>query len=143
MDAALATKDILVAAGIGAFGTQDDFAIYLGAPPDKPDAVVVVNMTGGLPPHPRLALNYPSVQLMVRGKRGGYLAASAKIQEAVNALLGLSTATISGDTYRACNQLSDIAFLGQDDSTRPILSANFRFIVEPALMAGGHRVSIS
>jgi len=143
MDAALATRDILVAAGIGASGTQDDFAIHLGTPPNSPDAVIVVNMTGGMPPHPRLALNFPSVQVIVRGKRSGYTAASAKIQAAVNALLGMATTVISGDTYRACNQLSDITWLGQDDSTRPIFSANFRFIVEPALMAGGHRVSIT
>ena len=137
------TKDLLVAAGVGVFGTTADFSIHVGAFPVSPEACILINAVGGLPPHPRLSLNYPSVQIVVRGKASGYVAASAKIQQCVAVLLGMATQTLSGDIYRACNLMGDVFTLGQDDNARPLLGANLRYIVEPALVAGGHRVSIS
>lgn len=142
-DPALSIKDLLVSLGLGTFGAPTPFGLYVGAPPDKPDALVLINRTGGMDPLPHLLLNYPSVQVMVRGAASGYVAASAKMRVIVNALLGLSTVVLNGDTYRACNQIGEVMYLGQDDNTRPMLSANFRFIVEPAAVAGGHRSTIS
>lgn len=142
-DVALSTKDLLVSKGLGVFNSTAAFSLFVGAPPDKPDALVLINVTGGRPPLPHLALNYPSIQVMVRGAPSGYAAASARMSAICNALLGISTYVLNGDTYRACNQIGDVIYLGQDDNTRPLLSANFRYIVEPAIMAGGNRATIS
>jgi hypothetical protein len=141
-DPAIAVRKLLNTMGFGAIADGTAYSLYVGAPPDKPDAVTLVNVTGGLPPEARLLLNYPSVQVMVRGAASGYVAAAAKIQSAVNLLLGMTTTVVDGDTYRGCIVLSDVAYLGQDDNTRPMFSVNLRFFVEPAAVAGGHRVSI-
>lgn len=142
-DPALMTVELLTSLGFGTLGGGNAFDLYVGQPPDKPDACVVVNLAGGLAPYDRLLLNQPSVQVMVRGAPSGYVAASNKIYAIVNALLGMSSQTLSGDVYRACNQIGDVSTLGQDINTRPILVANFRFIVEPAAVSGGHRVPIN
>jgi hypothetical protein len=118
------------------------FSMHLGKLPDKPDAAILINSTGGMPPEPRLLLNYPSVQVVVRGAPSGYVAAAAKIQEVVNALVGATPGNLSGDVYRGCIQVGDVSYLGQDENTRDLFSANFRFFVEPAQVAGGHRVPI-
>jgi hypothetical protein len=130
-DAAISTKDLLVLAGLGSYGGTNPFDIYVGHPPDKPDSVTLINMAGGLNPLPHLLLDYPSVQVMVRGRPSGYAQASAHIAKVCKALIGIRTEILNGDTYRACNQLGGIAYLGQDNNTRPMFVANFRYIVEP------------
>jgi len=141
-DPAISIKDYLLAQGFGPFAGSSAFSLYIGHPPDKPDALILINATGGMSPHPRLLLNYPSVQVMVRGAPSGYVAATTKMKEVVAALLGMDTVVLNGDTYRGSHQIGDVSYLGQDDNTRSMHSANFRFDVEPAAVAGGHRVSI-
>lgn len=92
---------------------------------------------------PHLLLNFPSVQVMIRGAENGYQAAYEKIKDVVKALLGIQTQVLQGDTYRSCVQIGDIAYLGQDDGTRPLFSANFSFIVLPAAESGDNRIPIT
>ncbi len=141
-DPALSIAELLVSKGYGTFGGTAAFDVHVGQLPDKPDAVILVNAVGGRPPHPRLSLNEPSVQIIVRGAPSGYVAASNKIRAIVDTLLGMPQETISGDIYQGCTQIGDVTTLGQDVNARPMFSANFHFIVEPAV-AGGHRVSIT
>lgn len=141
-DPAIAVKDFLVAAGVGTFGTTSGWSIYIGNLPDAVDTVVLVNRTGGRDPFPHLAINFPSVQVVVRGAKNGYVAASDKMNAVVEALLGMNTTAAGLDTYRSCNQIGDISYLGQDENTRPMFSANFWFIVLPDV-GSGHRVPIT
>jgi hypothetical protein len=141
-DPAIATKDLLVAANVGAFNVNTGWCICIGVLPDVPDTVILCNQAGGLPPYPHLLVNEPRVQVMVRGKRSGYTDASAKIRAVMDALLGLSSQSLGGDTYQSCTMLGDISFLGQDDNTRPLFVANFQYIVLPVAGAG-HRVPIT
>lgn len=141
-DPAQVTKDILVTAGLGTFAAQTGWSLNVGTMPNSPDQVILCNQVGGRDPFPHLSYNEPSVQVFVRGARSGYVAARSKIGDVVTALLGLSSYVhSSGDIYRSCNQLGDIAYLGQDDNTRPMFSANFWFIVLP--VASGNRVAIT
>jgi len=144
-DPAIIVKDLLEAAGVGQFAVTSGWCLCLGDPPDVPDSVVLVNQTGGLNPYPHLLINQPSVQVIVRGARNGYPAAREKIDEAIRTLLGIYTYVdpVSGDIYRSCIQLGDVAYLGRDDNTRTMFSANFRFIVEPVEAAGSHRIAIT
>lgn len=144
-DPAIIVKDLLVNATLGTFNAASGWSIAIGEPPAKPDTVMLVNRVGGKNPYPHLLLNEPSVQILVRGAKGGYVAASAKADAVVNALLGLSSYTdpTSGDVYRSCNQIGDVAYLGQDENTRPLFAVNLWFIVTPAAVAGGNRVAIS
>ena len=58
-DPALSIKDLLVSLGLGTFAATTPFGLYVGAPPDKPDALILINRTGGMDPLPHLLLNYP------------------------------------------------------------------------------------
>ena len=144
-DPAQVVKDLLVSGGIGAFNSNTGWSICIGEPRVDPDTIILVNLVGGPSPYPHLLLNFPSVQVLVRGAKSGYVAGMAKANEIVNFLLGMSstTDTISGDVYRSCNQIGETAYMGQDDNTRPMISMNFSFIVEPAPEAGSHRISIT
>lgn len=142
-DPAQCVKDMLVTATVGTFGASSGWSINIGRLPDNPDTVILVNQTGGQNPFPHLLYNEPSVQVFVRGAKNGYAAARTKINDCVKALLGIGTTVVQGDTYRSCNQIGDVAYLGQDDNTRPMFSANFWFIVEPAAEAGDLRIPIT
>jgi hypothetical protein len=143
-DPAISVKDLIIATpALGTFGGTTGWGVYIGALPTLPDTIILVNRTGGSNPFPHLLLNEPSVQVIVRGAKNGYVAASDKVRAIVNRLLGITTQALQGDTYRACTQIGDVNYLGQDDNTRPMFSANFRFIVEPAAEAGGNRAPIT
>jgi len=89
-----------------------------------------------------LLLNQPTVQIVVRGGRNGYVVARDKMTDVVDILLGLGNVVVNGDTYRAILQLGDVATLGFDDSLRPMFSANFKAYVLPAPSALSQRVPI-
>lgn len=145
-DPALSIRDMMVASSFNwVAGGVAPFGVYLGQPPATPDAIILLNRTGGIDPVPQWLVNYPSLQVMVRGKKSGYEGASATIDQICNFLLGIKTYVdpTSGDQYQACNQLGDVFYAGQDDNTRPHFTANFRFIVLPAVVAGGNRLPIT
>lgn len=116
------------------------FDLNVGQFPSTPDKAIVITPAGGRPPYPHLALNFPAVQIMVRGKPSGYLEASQEMSDICDVLLGMGTTLLTNDTYRSCNQMGDVIYLGQDERGRPIFSANFWFIVEPSSL--GNRVEI-
>jgi hypothetical protein len=142
-DPAVAIKDYLVAQSQGVFPPAAPWGIAIGSWPMQQDQIILVNHTGGRNPFPHLLYNEPSVQIAVRGAKSGYQAARTKIRQIVNVMLGFTSQTLQGDVYRSCNQIGDVAYLGEDDNTRPILVANFWFTVLPAAEAGGHRVAIT
>lgn len=143
VDPAQCVKDLLVAAGIGTFGAATGWSINIGRMPDSPDTVVLCNVGPGRNPLPHLLLNRPSVQVMVRGDNNGYAAAYTKMEDVVRALIGMLTTTVQGDVYRSCTQIGDISYLGQDDNTRDLFTANFSFIVLPAAKSGDKRIAIT
>lgn len=136
-DTAVAVRELLVTANVDSAG----WTLDIGEHPENNDRSVLINMSGGRPPYPHLALNFPSVGIIVRGKRSGYLETSAKMAEVCNTLLGLGNQVANTDTYRSCNQVGDVIYLGQDDNGRPKLSASFWFIVEPSDL--GNRKAIA
>jgi len=147
-DPAQAVKDILVAEGIGNFLTAapqppTGWRTAIGRMPDAPDTIVLINSPGGRNPFPHLLYNEPSVSIIVRGAKGGYEAARLKAAAVAAALLGMESTTVLGDMYRSCNQMGDVAYLGQDDTTRPQFALNFWFTVLPAAEAGENRVPIT
>lgn len=122
------------------YGSLVTFWVGLGEFPQTPEEVVLINGTGGRSPYPHLAINFPSVQVMVRGKKSGYVTARAQMATICDVLLGISSTVLNGDTYRSCNQIGDVISLGQDDNGRPIFSANFSCIVLPSSL--GNRRTI-
>lgn len=130
-DVAIAIKEFLTA--------KATFSLNVGGWPANVDKAVLITVTGGRPPYPHLAINFPSVQIMVRGN--DYQEASAEMSLICNALLGISTQVLNTDTYRSCNQIGDVIYLGQDANGRKMFSANFWYIVLPSDL--GNRMAIT
>ncbi len=119
--------DMLVANGIGTFGTN----IFIGKEPTSPAATVTLYRYGGQDPMPNLRLDYPSVQIRVRGDINGYVAAEQKMQSIRNVLLGADKQTINTNVYVGIWQIGDIIFLKYDENERPIFVTNWRIAVQP------------
>lgn len=133
-------KDLLVTAGVGTFGGASGWSINIGRLPAKPLTAIAIIQTGGLAANPKYLLDWPSIQIMVRGGVNGYAAARNKVQEIKDKLLGLPSQTLSGERIVQINMIGDISSLGFDDQDRPLFSANFQMIIEPS--SGTNRIAL-
>jgi hypothetical protein len=124
-------KDILVEKGVGTFNATGSIGtITIGKMPATPDACVVVSPSGGGSPDPKWRLDYPSVQVRVRGPKNDYVSAETKAKQVRAALLGLFSRIIPGGKLYSVTMPGDYTFLGWDDNLRPEFSLNFRLILE-------------
>lgn len=108
---------------------------------DDPDQQVVVVDTPGQESNPKWLLDYVHFQILVRGaKQGGYESAYAKAQKAFDILLGIPPQTVLGDRWDGITSMGGRpSLIGQDVNARPLISANFRIIIEPAASAETNR----
>ena len=141
---AVQLKDLLVAAGVGTFNVTDkqdqtSWSINVGRMPDV-DRTITLYDSGGKAPNPAWLVDYPTVQVKVRGNESDYVNAVDKAEEVKNALLGLDSQTIDGDIYVSVSMIGDRNFLGYDDNGRPLFSLNFQLIINPA--TGTYRKSL-
>lgn len=116
---------------------------FIGLLRPEPNAQVTIVDTPGQSPNPKWLLDYPTIQIMIRGTADGYQAAWNKGLEIKNLLLGMDPHVFtSGDRWDGVTGLGDLMFLRVDDNSRPILSVNFRIIREPASTPGNARESL-
>lgn len=125
-------KNLLVTAGIGSFPPTTGWGISIGMTIASPDTLIVIRETGGRASMSGLGIDFPSVQVKVRGAVNGWAAARAKMKDVKNALLNLPSQTIGEDRYTAINAIGDVIDMGQDDNNRPSFVMNFALIVEPS-----------
>lgn len=130
-DPAEGIKDLLVTAAVGTFNATTGWSIRIAKEQDKPDTHITCYSSGGLASNPKWLLDFPSVQVRVRGAASGYVAARTKMQSVKDTLLGIASQTLNGDRWVAINSIGDINNLGFDDNNRPIFSINFALIIEP------------
>lgn len=135
-------KDLLVAGGAGVFASTSGWSICIGKLVDAPDTCVSIRQTGGLPANPKWLLDYPSLQVIVRGAPSGYQAALIEAYKVKDVLLGLTSLTLNGDRWVSVLMVGDITDLGQDILLRPRFSLNFSCIIEPASNVDTHRQSL-
>lgn len=143
-------KDLLVAAGVGIFNyTGNDgvtWSLNVAKRPNKPDRTITCYDSGGRSPNPQWLVDYPRVQVIVRGGPNDYEAltggsgADGKVDDVVNALLGIDSQTINGDIWVSIAMAGDRNFIGFDENDRPMFSLNFDLIINPA--TGTHRESL-
>lgn len=141
-DPAVGAKNLLVSAGIGTFASSSGWGIFIGKIPQKPETAIAVITTGGETSNPKYLLDYPSIQVLIRGAKNGYSAAYTKALAIKNTLLGLSSQTVNGDLWVQVNMIGDIASLGFDENDCPMFSANFALIIEPASSTGMNRTPL-
>lgn len=131
-------KAILVADGVGTGTLSADWGIHISkmpASPPSPARVIAIFDTGGAAPWPHVLLDFPTVQVRVRGGVSDYSAAYDKAKNVKDSLLNLPSATIGGDKWERITQLADIAFVGRDEGDLPEFNLNFRVIVKPSTNA--------
>lgn len=140
-DPAEGTKDLLVTAGVGTFGATTGWGIYISKEPESPDSVITITNAGDhFPANPKWLLDYPTVQVRVRGDKGGYQAAHAKAIEVRDALLGLPSQTLNGDVWEIVVEVGGINWLGFDEQNRPRMSMNYNLTIQPA--TGTNRLAL-
>ncbi len=117
-------KDLLDAdSGVGLTFPTD---LFVSEMPKEPDKCAAVFDTGGYDAMSNYDYKRPTVQVRVRGDKGGYLAAHALAQSIFDLLHGSDNQTVNSTRYIGIWAEGDIMFIGYDDNRRPLLSMNFR-----------------
>lgn len=130
--------DILTAHGF-VFGGMADWAVFIGQLMNSPDRCVCITDSGGRVPDPKWLLDFPSVQIIVRGGPNDYEAASNMMHQIKSLLLGLPSQQINGDQWNQINAASEPSLLGFDQNKRPEFVLNLNLIIEPAVTAFDNR----
>lgn len=133
-------KDMLVAASIGTFAAKNGWAIYIGEEPPEPDTCITIYDTGGFDPNPAFLLDFPTIQIRVRGSESGFVEAFNKMQSIKDELLGRDVEVWNTTRYDGIWMVSDIVYLGTDERNRPLFVTNWRIAREPD--SGKYRVSM-
>jgi len=128
---------------IAADANSNNYAIEIGGLPNSPDAVIAIADTGGLPANPAWLLDFPAVQVTVRGTIGGYQSAWQQCKNIKDLLVGLPSQDINGDRWVSVLMATDVAFIGRDKNQRPIFTLNLNFIIEPQTNANTNRTAIN
>jgi hypothetical protein len=131
----------LVDLGIcAAVDTPSGWTLKVGKSTAEPDQLITMYDTGGMPPNPKWAVDFPTIMATVRGKPNAYNAAWTKARAVRDALLGLFSQDLGGDRWVSITCPGDVGFVGYDDLQRPELTVNFRLIIEPT--AVGNREAL-
>ncbi len=133
-------KDLLVAVGVGTFGSQVGWGIFIGPEPTKPNTSITIREYAGPGPMAKWLVDFPNVQTMIRGSPGGYQAAKTKAQEVLDELHSIPSQDLNGDRWNSIIATSGPAYNGLDESDRPKFTINFKLIIEPA--SGTHRLPL-
>lgn len=135
-------KDILVENNVGVFqpgAAPTDWVIVISKVRDAPNKMIVIYDIGGRAPEPGLDINYPSIQVYVRGEPDGYKDAHAKARRIKDVLLGRSNETRNGDVWASVTMQSDVIPIGYDGNERPQFTLNFELIVHQGDLTYSHR----
>lgn len=132
--------NLLVTAGVGVLAPGVGWNIFWGKIPTSPDTIITLFNSPGAPPNPRFLLDFPSLNIRIRGAKLGLQVAYDKAKAVKDALLGLPPQAVGGDRWDSITMVGDINDLGFDESERPLMSLNFRLIIEPA--TGTNRISL-
>lgn len=139
-------KDLLVTKGYRFKGTNSnslDWDIWIGKQPNEPDRAITIYDSGGQNLNPRWLLDYPTVQVRVRGGQGDYAVAGNKAKEIQNLLVGQESYTAANtDRIVHVNALGDVGFVGWGDKDRPEFVFNLRLIIEPYSQTASNRESL-
>lgn len=119
---------ILTAAGVCTTGaTSTGWTLKYRDLEPTPAQMVAVIPSGGLDGEQLVELDYPSVQVLIRGSSVASSGLEAKVA-AVNAALHLYSGTVNGRVYVNIARKGDVLWAGRDQNQRPIYSLNFGLV---------------
>jgi hypothetical protein len=123
-------------------GTKGEDLFVSREPDTNSTLTTTVYDTGGeRAAEPKWALDYPTVQVRVRGVRRDYDGAWGQAEAVKQSLHSRPTETVSSVAYYGIWTVGDIIFLTYDDSECPVVVVNFRMIREHTTTTG-HRQPI-
>lgn len=133
-------KDLIPSA-IGSFtDATNAWKILVSKFVDQPDQQICFNDAPGQAPDPKWLLDYPHVQVVVRGAPTGYQTAFSKMRDVYDVLLGANPRqNANGDWVDAITVMSPPSLIGYDVNNRPMIAGNFRMIVRPVASAFTNR----
>jgi hypothetical protein len=144
-------RDVLESEGIGVFGAEKGWAIFIGREPDQPTNVITLFDTGGGSPqipmdstvtkdgssdkHRKGFVEFANVQIRVRSKE--YISVYAKVEQIRKALAnrGVFFSLDNSAKYLNIEMQSDPLYVGEDDKRRQIFSLNIVATREPTVTA--------
>lgn len=132
-------RSVLVTAGVVSATPGNAWSVHIGHLPKSPNQVVAISDTGGLSPNPKWLLDYPSVQILIRGAANGYVETRNKAIRIKDELLGIVSQDVNGNRLASVTMAGDVAFIGVDQIERPMFSLNFRLIIQPSASADTNR----
>lgn len=139
---AVQAANILATAGVCTLSTGV-WPIKVGQMPAAPYACLAAYDTPGQTPEVKFLLDYPGLMVTVRGDPGDYAAAYSKAGDVKDVLLGIDPQDVAGgDHWSGCTMMGDINSLGSDDNDCPLLTMNFRVLLERAPTALTNRESL-
>lgn len=142
MNPASVLKDLLVAGNAGTFNASTGWNITLHSMPEAPNQCITLYNSGGRSPNPAYQLDFPSVQVMIRGNVGDGEGAYAQAVKCKDLLLGVTSQDVIGGRLMSVTLLGDINALGWDEKSRPRFSINVNMITEPDVSADSNRVAL-
>lgn len=118
------------------------WTIGKGFEADASDRRITCIDTGGLAPNPKWLLDFPTVQVVVRGGINDYEIAFQKAKIVKDLCLGCAAQVIDGDRLDSVTLSSDVYYIGRDEKQRHKFTINFNLIVEPAANAITQRLAL-
>ena len=113
--------------GVGTVGTN----IFCGKMPDAPDICIAVSQYGGQPiDEVSEDMEYPGLQIIVRGAKDGYAAAMTMAEAVRQSIHGITDTTLTSTYYYRISANHSPAQLGFDGNDRPLFVINFSVIKE-------------
>ena len=103
------------------FGTN----LFISVLPETDNIATVLLDTPGSPPNPNNIRN-PTIQLLTRGKVGGYTSAYDQAETLADCLHGLANITINNTKYIQLWMLGDVFHIGNDSKGRPMFSSTLQ-----------------
>ena len=117
--------------------------IEVGAMPDSPNKIIMITDTVGIESNPKYLLDFPTVQVLVRGNTSGYLDTYREAKAVKDIILGVTPFTTGdGDRIVSITQNGDIGFIGRDENMRPLWTGNYALIIEPQVPATSNRIAL-
>lgn len=124
-------KDYLESSSVSlaTFGTD----LFISELPDKPNLCICLRDTTnfGRPETNGSGMEYPGLQILIRGAPTGYLAAYSIARSIQEELHITSIFELNSTTYISITCEMETTYIGRDKLNRPLFSMNFKIVRKP------------